>query len=323
MAVIDTLPGVDISISINGQSVKEYEDAGEEAGGPLGPKTVVKYIEAISDTEFAIKASVLPAFRVHRQSIYDLAFQVDVDGKWAAGRCYLDAIDEAYSPWNSQIEGFYSNDATGRSTVNPFKFADVEIADKDKIDQDVKAAAALGQITVEVLRIKVGAETNRRENLPRQAVSKISEKAVKGRALSHGTAFGVAKIVGPETRTLDCVYLDGRDKPLARFVFRYRSKEALRQLLVIPRTPSPDPFDALPAADRERLAREAFQQQQVSYSPRFSCRMRGLLPPGSKTRARDQTREDVQKRAKQFRRCGPDTRRTDDKAEEDDDGGSY
>ena len=42
------------------------------------------------------------------------------------------------------------------------------------------------------------------------------------------------------------------------------SVDALRKLLIIPRSPSPDLFDALPAAERERLAREAFQRQQVT-----------------------------------------------------------
>lgn len=127
MAILEALPGVVVSISINGQSVKEYEDAGEEVGGPSEPKTVVKFIEAISDAEFAIKASVLPAFRENRQTIYDLAFQLNIDGNWAAGCCWQESIEGVYSPWNTQIEGFHRKDATGRSTLNHFKFADVEI----------------------------------------------------------------------------------------------------------------------------------------------------------------------------------------------------
>ncbi|OBT76398.1 hypothetical protein VF21_03624 [Pseudogymnoascus sp. 05NY08] len=266
MAILEAVPGVDVSILINGQLIEEHIDADEEVEGPLAPKTVVRYIEAISDAEFAVKASVLPAFRENKQAVDDLVFHVKVDGKWAAGIIWQSAVGNIHSPWNSNIEGFYCDDATGRSTVNPFKFSDVEIvevADKAKIDQDVKDAAALGQITVEVLRAKSGPITNSgyRAKLPEQALSEISEKAIKGRALSHGTAFGAAKIA-PRASSSRCVYLDGRDNPLACFIFRYRSKEALRQLLVIPRSPSPDPFNALPTAERERLAREAFQQQQ-------------------------------------------------------------
>ncbi|KFY91498.1 hypothetical protein V498_05436 [Pseudogymnoascus sp. VKM F-4517 (FW-2822)] len=262
MAILDTLPGVEVSILTNGQTVEEYVDADEVVDGPLASKTVVKYIEAISDAEFTVKRTVLDSFRLHKQKVDDLLFQVKLDGKWAAGSFWENA--NLFAPDIYQIAGFYNRDATGRSTINHFKFAEVEIvevADKAKIDQDVKDAAALGQITVDVFRVKVGADTNFRPSLPRQTVSEIAEKAVKGRALSHGTAFGDTKIV-PQRRTVDCDYLDGRDKPLARFVFRYRSKDALRQLLLIPRSPSPDPWDALPAAERERLGREAFQQQQ-------------------------------------------------------------
>lgn len=128
MAILDALPGVEVSILINGQSVEEYVDAGEEVDGPLASKTVVKYIEAISDAEFAVKASVLPAFRVHMQAMSDLAFQVYIDGKWAAGCCWEDEINNVHTFWNQRIDGFHNKDATGRSTINHFKFADVEIS---------------------------------------------------------------------------------------------------------------------------------------------------------------------------------------------------
>jgi hypothetical protein len=127
MAILEAVPGVGVSIYINGQSVKEYEDDGEEMGGPLAPNTVVKYIEAISDAEFEINVSVLPAFREHRVIIHDLVFQVNIDSTKTTGRYWQDATGSVYSSWNSKIEGFYRKDAAGRTTINPFKFTDIEI----------------------------------------------------------------------------------------------------------------------------------------------------------------------------------------------------
>jgi hypothetical protein len=127
MAVIDAVPGVEVSIWIDGQPVKEYEDADEEVDGPLAPNAVVKYIEAISDTEFTIKPTVRPAFWAYRQTAYDLAFIVQVDGKRVAGTFWQAAHASHFVPWDFPLEGFYSTDAIGRPTLRPFKFAEVEI----------------------------------------------------------------------------------------------------------------------------------------------------------------------------------------------------
>ncbi|KFY72116.1 hypothetical protein V499_07733 [Pseudogymnoascus sp. VKM F-103] len=263
MAVIDAVPGVEVSVCVNSHPVKEYEDTDEIIDGPLASTTVVKYIEAISDTQFTINITVHPAFDEHRQTRDDLLVNAKVDGKWVDGRFRDCTKHEKFTPWTMPVVGMVNNEP-GRETISAFMFTTVEIvevADKAKIDEDVKAAAKLGEITVEVFRVEILEYIDPHKNVVDKIASEISEKAIKGRALSHGTTFGVAKTASPY-RIRRNTFLDGKDKPLARFVFRYRSREALRTLLIIPRSPSPDPFDALPAAERERLAREAFQQQQ-------------------------------------------------------------
>ncbi|OBT84583.1 hypothetical protein VE02_06329 [Pseudogymnoascus sp. 03VT05] len=263
MAVIDAVPGVEVSICINAQPVREYEDADEVIDGPLASETVVKYIEAISDAQFTINVTVHPTFDEHRRTRDDLLAQAKVDGKWVDGRFRDCAIHERFTPWNMLVEGIINHEV-GRETISAFTFTTVEIvevADKAKIDEDVKAAANLGEITVEVFRVEILEDVTPQKAVVNKIATEIAEKAVKGRALSNRTTFGVAKTTTP-IRLRRKEFIDGKDKPLARFVFRYRSKEALRALLLISRSPDPDPFDALPAAERERLAREAFQQQR-------------------------------------------------------------
>ncbi|KFX99241.1 hypothetical protein V490_01888 [Pseudogymnoascus sp. VKM F-3557] len=265
MAVIDEVPGLDVSIWMNGQPVKEYEDAGEEIDGPLASKSVVKYIEAISDTEFAVNFSVLPVFKEHRQTKDDLLFKAQVDGKWYSGR-FMEFGQSDSRPWNRLVEGVSGVDVAGRGTLRPFKFDAiniVEATDSTKTEIDMKAAAKLGEVIVDVFRVRIGANAESKYSAQKDTAATVSEKAIKGRALSHGTTLGTTKTI-PAPKISHHTNLDGVDKPLARFIFRYRSKEALRQLLIIPRTPSPDPFISLSAAERERLAREAFQQQQMS-----------------------------------------------------------
>ncbi|KFY49060.1 hypothetical protein V495_00779 [Pseudogymnoascus sp. VKM F-4514 (FW-929)] len=263
MAVIDTVPGVEVSILINGQPVEEYVDSGEEIDGPLASKTVVKYIEAISDAEFIIKASALSAFYQHRKTKDDILVGVEIDGARVRGCFQRHAKSKKSAPWSKIIEGASGLNGAGRRTISAFKFTAVEIVettDKAKIEKDTTASAKLGEICVEIFRVKILGRTKPKDKVPKGAASEIAEKAVKGRALSHGTTFGPGKVLSTSIRKKE--YLDGNDTPLARFVFRYRSKDALRKLLIIPRSPSPDPFDALSAAERESLAREAFQNRQ-------------------------------------------------------------
>ncbi|KFY08056.1 hypothetical protein V492_06572 [Pseudogymnoascus sp. VKM F-4246] len=228
MAVIDAVPGLEISVCINGQPVNEYEDSGEEIDGPLASKTVVKYIEATSDTEFTIKGTVRPAFDEHRQTRDDLFVSAMIDGKWVDGVCRDCTKNSEHIPWNVVLDGVRGN-AAGRGTIKAFTFTTVEIveiADKAKIDEHVKAAANLGEITVEVFRVK----------------------------LLGYTHYPVGTVVP----ILHLRYL----RKLSKAALSHMAPQALRMLLIIPRSPSPDPFEALPAVERERLAREAFLRQQ-------------------------------------------------------------
>ncbi len=50
----------------------------------------------------------------------------------------------------------------------------------------------------------------------------VAEKALKGKAISHGVAYGEQQIV---TRTSkETVDLDGPNSPIGVFVFKYRSR---------------------------------------------------------------------------------------------------
>lgn len=126
MAVIDAVPGVEVFVCVDAQPVKEYEDADEVIDGPLASKTVVKYIEAISDTQFTIKVTVHPAFDEHRRTRDDLLTIAKVDGRWVDGRFRDCAINKRFTPWNMLVEGMVNNEH-GRETSSAFTFTTVEI----------------------------------------------------------------------------------------------------------------------------------------------------------------------------------------------------
>lgn len=127
MAVIDAVPGVKVSICINGQPVEEYEDSGEEIDGPLASKTVVKYIEAISDAEFTINTTALPAFEKHRKTRDDILVDTKIDGTWVRGRFQRYAKPNSSAPWSIPMEGVSGVNGAGKSTISAFKFTAIEI----------------------------------------------------------------------------------------------------------------------------------------------------------------------------------------------------
>ncbi|PVH81478.1 hypothetical protein DL98DRAFT_369823, partial [Cadophora sp. DSE1049] len=67
----------------------------------------------------------------------------------------------------------------------------------------------------------------------------VHEKALKGQAKTHTTSLGPGLLV--RKSHVSAVHLDGEDYPQAIFKFKYRSRDALKSLLIIERTPSPEP----------------------------------------------------------------------------------
>ena len=64
MAVLDSLPGLAVSVAVAGNELPEYECRDEEPDGPLANKTVLRYVESISDAEFVINFRISPPFQL-------------------------------------------------------------------------------------------------------------------------------------------------------------------------------------------------------------------------------------------------------------------
>lgn len=67
-------------------------------------------------------------------------------------------------------------------------------------------------------------------------------------------------------------YIDGKDYPLAVFKFKYRSKDALKALLVIERTPEPEPERAHGLATRYDDLTEEQQRELDAYADMMRVR---------------------------------------------------
>src|ERR1700759_106583 len=82
MAVLDSLEGIEVTVCVDGQALRDYNDDEIEAkSGPFSAhqasKTVSKYIEATTGKEFSIKIVVRDLAKIDCPA---LNFQVNVDG---------------------------------------------------------------------------------------------------------------------------------------------------------------------------------------------------------------------------------------------------
>ncbi len=76
MAISEDAPQIEVTITVDGQAVKEYTDSELKDED----RTVNRYIEASSGQIFAVRLSIGRRFKFRSHCV---AFQIEVDGKWA------------------------------------------------------------------------------------------------------------------------------------------------------------------------------------------------------------------------------------------------
>lgn len=185
MAVIKQ---IEVKVRVNGEDATEYDDPEPQGKGPLAQKTVIKYIESVDDAEFEFVCHALPEYHFDDEGFVVWAY---IDGRRIAGKyCdYVRRMDDVI------IDGERRSIGHDQGQLLRFKFSSltvIESANSDKIKEDIKKSEQLGELSVHVRRydgkfptVAPNAATPSRVSY--QAVE-ISEKALKGKALSHGTS---------------------------------------------------------------------------------------------------------------------------------------
>ncbi|QSZ37469.1 hypothetical protein DSL72_008567 [Monilinia vaccinii-corymbosi] len=240
MAILDKLPGLEGSVEVGGVQVREYEDEEEidVKPGPVGEhqaaRTVSKYIEADDGAEFIIKCSLLPQFKMDSPNIQA---DVSVDSNYAEGRIF-EPVKQG-TPVRFQGPKTFNPSSIAAERWLLQKYRANEEARFSSLNQNKVDAEKVGMIEVRVWRVSeltpMEPRTSRRSTAP----NKFHEKALKGQAKTHHVSYSAAT---PTTASniVSATMLDGIDYPIAIYKFKYRSKEALKQLLIIERTPEPE-----------------------------------------------------------------------------------
>ncbi|OLN92285.1 hypothetical protein CCHL11_01572 [Colletotrichum chlorophyti] len=267
MAVLSELPGVKVTIQVNGQDAAEYDD-------PDGLESDVnrrcarwrnsRYVESMDNAHFTVKYEVDKNHPWETKN-HGLAFYLYIDGRFMDSVfCSADVCVGPDHVWSAVIEGAQEPiyHSSGMAQLSKFKFATISTVDdatKEQVDNDVKSAQSMGLIEVFIHPIVVGAPSYGQSHIiEKNSHFELAEKALKGRAVSHGTSFSNGGLVRAKT-TYSAEFLNDK-KPIAAFTFKYRSRDALHKELVIPRSPSPSAIDGLSEAEIRRLAAERLDE---------------------------------------------------------------
>ncbi|KAI0014774.1 hypothetical protein F4780DRAFT_169649 [Xylariomycetidae sp. FL0641] len=273
MAILEDLPGVEVTVRVDDVDLHELGDPNDDEqhhvdADDSGPcPSVTSYVECADNAEFAVHLSIDGDYPWgYRDHV--LCARVRIDGQHVRGEVfrqrdmrYNRALDLHVSERCVVGRELFS-EVSGTWALRKFKFSVVDTVDeaqRERVERDSKIAKDLGVIEVRIYRaIEHG--PSRHSNHGRSQVQpsgfELSEKSLKGKAISHGTSYGMPQYVPPPS------YIDVRDMPedngpIGIYRFLYRSREALKRELIIPRSPTRSPvLEELSAAERDRLARE-------------------------------------------------------------------
>ncbi|EMR67008.1 hypothetical protein MGN70_000292 [Eutypa lata] len=272
MAILEDVPGIKVTIRVGGVNCTEYDDPDAE-DEQTSCSTSSKYIESVDDSEFSIHWEVNSDYAWGPKP-YLLDADIYIDGHWLMGSVVsvarLSNIDG-----KCEVSNFGATrlcPETGSWVVRKPKFSAVKIVedtDQGRIERDHEVVKELANITVKISRVIDGSFNYSPNNQDTADTSfELAEKSLKGKAISHGTTFSTigSSTQKPEFAKVRIIPED--DGPIAVFLFKYRSKEALKHELIIPRSPSPEPavpddFAILTDAEKDRLARDRFEELKI------------------------------------------------------------
>ncbi|KAK2026897.1 hypothetical protein LX32DRAFT_674490 [Colletotrichum zoysiae] len=290
MAIIDTLPAVDVSVRLDTsfENAAEYPDPypyrQERYLGGF-ERCSRNYIESQGGAEFCIKLRVIDERSIDPwvYGDYGFLFFLYIDGIFM-GKRFCQSKDFRRGQWCFTFScRKYPNADRSGLVKSRFKFHPIVAVDDEPTDGDFRRARDVGTIEVKLKLGKLSpmVDLRRRRNLERDFREpdvdrfQIPEEALKGRPIYHGTSFTAPESLPggpPRSNTLKTT----TGALLATYNFKYRSEEALKIEEIIPRTPSPEAtpprkvhpensghvprFEDLHDDEVERLARERLRQ---------------------------------------------------------------
>ncbi|KAF5869278.1 uncharacterized protein Bfra_011086 [Botrytis fragariae] len=238
------LPGVPfIRVTVNAPKISaEYPDLddNEDENTQNGPQHKMSvYIESKTGTKFGLQYLVDPAkiSKLKKKKNYCLGFFAVVDGKKTSSTVICNENGFKPNNWVHTLTGDRLRQP-GNTKLRPFQFSEIQIGDDAPFSHNPKEVSQLGELIVQVWRVRkvvpvaTPISTPEQETMPMN--TKFHEKQLKGRAVTHATELGKPQKISDQETFYQLEYLDPVSKPLAEFHFKYRSREVLQQMMILP-----------------------------------------------------------------------------------------
>ncbi|KAK8113549.1 hypothetical protein PG984_014075 [Apiospora sp. TS-2023a] len=253
MAVLEDVPGIQVFVQVKGRIATEYPNPDREQQQqptPNGCPVVSRYTESFDNGHFAIVTEVGLTHDFNYKN-HTLSFHVHVDGEYMVNNCTSKEYVLAGAGRRTVSGPIMLDEKSGKVVQQAIKFSavkTVEDNERDRVQMDTEKAKSLGVIEIRVFRIVLGEVTTfQKGSVVRRQNLEFSEKALKGKAISHGASCEQLQFsVSDKNYESDEIPDDGG--PIAVYRFFYRSRKALKQELVIPRSPSPPVLLSEPGA---------------------------------------------------------------------------
>ncbi|GAB7364864.1 hypothetical protein MBLNU230_g5656t1 [Neophaeotheca triangularis] len=307
MAVTDALPGVEVTVEVDGQPLKEFTDQELEEE----PRTITRYVEAVSGKRFILKVEVNKHAKFHGNNY---RVSVEVDGHSAQQRL-INKPKKSGTPIMASIEGFL----VSGTEVKEFMFSGLDLACDGKVlNKEAEVVKKLGVIGVAIEHRNITGISKFKNKTTPDPVGVLSEKALKGEAISHTVEYGGTKT----TKTNGCRTKEvcGQPCPAATYLFKYRSNAALRSLLIIPRAPTPESLERREAGSLSQAEIREMQKRLVALESQMRTKPK---PEVKRDIKRETKREAADENPRRRKISRPSTGSTQLELELDDDGGSF
>jgi hypothetical protein len=227
MAILDSIPGLEVFVCVDGEPLEEYDDDDDGKGEVehtqvaeyQAARTVGKFVESVSDKEFSIRINLQTSFVMDCAS---LLFAIGIDRKYRLVPV-LAKSDFPQSVQGSRVLSRVTRYIQGvpavaqgieeRESLHKFKFSKIDTSksllthcdngkllispamDDDNlanVQEDRKRIQDVGEIVVKVYRggeTKDVTRTTPARNVDLRSVGdKVHEKALKGDAKSHSAS---------------------------------------------------------------------------------------------------------------------------------------
>ncbi|KAK8087033.1 hypothetical protein PG994_002007 [Apiospora phragmitis] len=193
MAIIDGVPAIEVTIWIGGRPAFEYADPDHnQEPDENGTKMSSKYIESRCGEEFTIHVRINPTYDHHQPIPHTLNLAAYTDGQWIRGElCRQNNLHDG--PFRVDIKERVTKARDGTVFKQAFKFAGVATVDDSsswRLENEREKVRELGVIELRVFRVQELGTSDFKGNSETSRLAEVSEKSLKGRAVSHGTQFG-------------------------------------------------------------------------------------------------------------------------------------